>query len=262
MFKKRSNKPTVLKRLVQLHLAKKKTITKSTRRTTTTTTITTTTTTTTSNVEKMDFLNDTDNDSVIEDINLLNKTVDVETKISLISNYNLEDKIWLSNRDINFFTWVFKQRFASFNGLCDPIPNALKDYAGNYKNHYFIFSNKIHWVLFAHVDNTWILYDNLNSHPSSYLEFFKIMMPNSEQVVVFQENVQEQNGSNDCGLFVCGFLTCLAFEIKPKNYIFDQSSMRKHFIDCIRSQEVSLFPGKIRSNKVRGKNKKFSLNLN
>ena len=106
-----------------------------------------------------------------------------------------------------------------------------------------------------------MLYDSVNDHQNSYLQFFKLIHPSSEKVDVYQESVQNQKGSNDCGLFVLGFFTCLAFGVKSKNYLFDQRKMRKHFVDCVNSNLITLFPGEAKKIKVKGVDKKFTLNL-
>jgi hypothetical protein len=88
----------------------------------------------------------TDKDYVIEDIACLNKTVDLDTKLALLKNYELPDNVWLSNRDINYFLWIFKNQFPQFGGLCDPIASEIAKYSNNFNDYYFVFSNGVHWV--------------------------------------------------------------------------------------------------------------------
>ena len=58
--------------------------------------------------------------------------------------------------------------------------------------------------------------------------------------------VGKQVGSDDCGLYAIAILTALAYKINVAEVKFDQSKMRRHFIDCIEAKFLTLFPSQAR----------------
>ena len=54
--------------------------------------------------------------------------------------------------------------------------------------------------------------------------------------------MQCQKGNKDCGLFAIAVMTSLGFDEDPSTVIYDQDSLRRHFVNCITKGELSLFP--------------------
>ena len=51
-----------------------------------------------------------------------------------------------------------------------------------------------------------------------------------------------KNGINDCALFAMAFATSLCWHQDPWTKIYLQSSLRGHFIDCCKTNDISPFP--------------------
>ena len=54
--------------------------------------------------------------------------------------------------------------------------------------------------------------------------------------------MQCQKGNKDCGLFAIAVMTSLGFDEDPSTVIYDQDSLRRHFVNCITKGELPLFP--------------------
>ena len=55
------------------------------------------------------------------------------------------------------------------------------------------------------------------------------------------ENVQQQNGGNDCGLFAVAFTTCSWKNIYPCSMTFDQTKMRRALLKCLCEHDMTRF---------------------
>ena len=56
------------------------------------------------------------------------------------------------------------------------------------------------------------------------------------------EDVTQQTGVVDCGLFAIAFITALCHGQRPEDYIFHQDQMRHHFLSCLDNKELIPFP--------------------
>ena len=54
--------------------------------------------------------------------------------------------------------------------------------------------------------------------------------------------VQQQQGSTDCGLFAIAYAVHLAFNQDPTRAKFSQSAMCIHFVQCLKQQKMEAFP--------------------
>ena len=55
--------------------------------------------------------------------------------------------------------------------------------------------------------------------------------------------VQQQEGINDCGLFVCAFMETLTLGLDPSQFTFDQSLLRLKFRQILEDGEFQSFDG-------------------
>ena len=63
-----------------------------------------------------------------------------------------------------------------------------------------------------------------------------------------------QSGEADCGLFAITFATALSNVLHPGAYIFDQSMMRSHLLNCFENGKIDNFPVRIKrrvNNKIK-----------
>ncbi|CAF1381994.1 unnamed protein product [Rotaria sp. Silwood1] len=86
-------------------------------------------------------------------------------------------------------------------------------------------------------------YDSLSYPTESLVKFFQDVLPGEEKVLSF-ENVQQQVGGHDCGLFALAFATSLCYGHIPSSLSYDQKSLRNHYVNCIENNEIQRFPSK------------------
>ena len=55
-------------------------------------------------------------------------------------------------------------------------------------------------------------------------------------------NTNKQDGTDDCGLFIDAYCTTIAFGQNPSSYVYNQSVLRKHLINCLEAQHMEPFP--------------------
>ena len=53
---------------------------------------------------------------------------------------------------------------------------------------------------------------------------------------------QKQEGSSDCGVFAVAMATAIPLGRNPTKQIFQQKSMRSHFVNCLNQKHFTLFP--------------------
>ena len=90
------------------------------------------------------------------------------------------------------------------------------------------------------------LYDSLNYEPTEALiqQIRAIYSPDDTTTPeTFQCNIiGRQIGAVDCGLYALAYATELVHGYDPGLYLFDQSKMRGHLIQCLTSKQMSRFP--------------------
>ena len=58
------------------------------------------------------------------------------------------------------------------------------------------------------------------------------------------EEVQQQSGENDCGVFAIAFALHVLLGDKLETVEFDQSQMKQHLLKCLKDRKFSPFPTK------------------
>ena len=53
---------------------------------------------------------------------------------------------------------------------------------------------------------------------------------------------QKQKGAKDCGLFAIACAAAIAFGVDPAKLKLNQEALRLHFVNCLKKEELSLFP--------------------
>ncbi|CAF1433130.1 unnamed protein product [Rotaria sordida] len=174
-----------------------------------------------------------------------------------------DNTMWLTDLHIYLFFELLHKRFPNINGLCGPAQ--IHIYTGSLENSIFIFNaNNNHWLTIANLgsDNIWKIYDSLSYPKESLVKFFQDILPGKERVVLSFENVQQQVGGNDCGLFALAFATSLCYEDIPSSLFYDQKSLRNHYVNCIENNEIQRFPSKPKRGSTKNNCKLVDLYLN
>ncbi|CAF3460435.1 unnamed protein product [Rotaria sp. Silwood2] len=167
----------------------------------------------------------------------------------------IQKSTWLTDFHIYLFFELLHEQFPDVNGLCGPAQ--IKLYTGPINNSIFIFNaNKNHWLTISNLssNNTWKVYDSLSYPKETIIDFFKMILPNEEKALVSFENVQQQIGGNDCGLFALAFATSLCHGTSPSMLFYNQSLLREHYVQCIENNKIEPFPSKPK----RGSNRNIS----
>jgi hypothetical protein len=177
---------------------------------------------------------------------------------------DIHDKTtWLTDFHIYLFFELLHKQLPNVNGLCSPARIHL--YNGSLENSIFIFNaNANHWLTISNLNcnNVWNVYDSLSYQNELLINFFQVILPNEEKVSVSFENVQQQVGGNDCGLFALAFATSLCYKDVPSLIFYDQISLRNHYVKCIEDNEIQRFPSKPKRGSTRNASKLIDLYLN
>ena len=88
------------------------------------------------------------------------------------------------------------------------------------------------------------MYDSMYSGASECVQcqIATLLASPSSHITLKFMDVQMESGTYDCGLFAVAFATALTFGYNPGQYFFDQPSMREHLWNCLRYQNMSMFP--------------------
>ena len=96
-----------------------------------------------------------------------------------------------------------------------------------------------HWVVISNIidkstPRTVSVYDSLNSKT--------MPVANLQHISPAFMPVQQQEGSDDCGLFAIAFATSLCFGQDPCYTSYYQARMRNHLRECLIGKRISPFP--------------------
>ena len=78
-----------------------------------------------------------------------------------------------------------------------------------------------------------------------------LMFSENDTIRVEWADVARQRGGNDCGLFTIAIATELCFGDNPELVCFNQWLMRKHFLECVRTQRMTKFPKRAKRKRWR-----------
>ena len=88
------------------------------------------------------------------------------------------------------------------------------------------------------------MYDSLNGSLSKEIKALlaRLLKTTMKRLLVKFGNTTKQAEFDDCGLFAAAYCTTLAYSQNPNSYVYDQSAMRKHLINCLEAQHIEPFP--------------------
>ena len=100
-----------------------------------------------------------------------------------------------------------------------------------------------HWIAVSTVNCTTediTVYDSKYSRLSPDTETLIAQLVNTNKPVVSVNiaNLTKQSSSADCGLFAIAYITHIAFGLNPCVHVFQQSSMREHFLKCLENKKM------------------------
>ena len=158
----------------------------------------------------------------------------------------LDPHAWLMDSEIHAAQQLLKLKFSFVDGLVDP---AIRGSLVTPANTEFvqIVNTGSHWVCMSSIScpmGTVKVYDSLYNSPSTTAveHVCRMLHHQGEKVTVASQKVQKQTNSDDCGLFAIAFATTLCYGEDPTKTRYEQSTMRRHLVDCIEGLEMTLFP--------------------
>ena len=163
----------------------------------------------------------------------------------------IENGEMLTGMHINFALSPIKKQFPSVDGFrCTSYGPPL-----NFKriNSLFIqvlFDGKLHWVTISTIGsacNTVKYYDSLvgiKIKPMLAKQISNVIQTQEELISIEIMPVQQQANSvdSDCGLYAFAFAVSLLHGRDPCQEDYDEGKMRTHFLKCIQTKKVTLFP--------------------
>ena len=93
--------------------------------------------------------------------------------------------------------------------------------------------------------------------PETILQIAQIHKPTVPYLEIVREPVQQQHGSDDCGLFAIAFMLEVCQGNDVKAITFHQSKMRKHQLECLEKGIMSSFPRTRKAGIKRSRREQF-----
>ena len=162
---------------------------------------------------------------------------------------SIESGEWLTDTILNASQNLVAEEFPLLYGLRDTVllANGLYDtpVAGEGMQVHHLGN---HWVLSSSIGGKIMVYDSLSTNMSSGLrhQIIEVYRPYAAglygAIDVTLACVQQQRGSNDCGLYTIANMFSLALGTDPSTVHFHQADMRQHLVECLERQEVNMFP--------------------
>ena len=160
----------------------------------------------------------------------------------------LNNKEWLNDNHMTCAQKLIKNQFPQYNGLQNTILQQTKFLKPLLKSLQILHTgetenNRNHWIAVSTVNynkkEDIIVYD---SKFSSSLSPDTLIKTEKSAICIKVANVTKQTGLSDCGLFAIAYITHIAFGMNPSSCVFQQSSMREHFLKCLEDKKMQPFP--------------------
>ena len=106
-----------------------------------------------------------------------------------------------------------------------------------------------HWIAVstvgctANTEEDIVIYDSKYASLSADTKLLLSQLVHTDKPVftVKIASVTKQSGSTDCGLFAIAYITSIAFDLDPAQYVFNQTAMRLHLQKCFEEKNYT-FP--------------------
>ena len=172
---------------------------------------------------------------------------------------SITDGKWISDAVINAGQQLLKEANPNISSLQPPIlSKTLQSYE----------AQKSQFVQVLHInENHWITVSNIGCLPN-YINIFdslphtglsaqariqiSCLLSTKEAIITSAyQCVQQQHGTQDCGLFSLAFATSLCFGENPAEIIYIQNQFRPHLLNCLTVGKMTPFPSQKRKRKLK-----------
>ena len=105
-------------------------------------------------------------------------------------------------------------------------------------------------ILLSSLGGELAIFDSLNMKPTSAVitQITQLFSPDNTAPLYHQYKCIQQHGGTNCGIFAIAYAVDLLEGSKPYQFIYDQSKMRQHLIDCFEAGKITLFPKYVKTN--------------
>ena len=159
-----------------------------------------------------------------------------------ISNIILSVTAWLTCTVIDAAQQLLKalpcNRFSGFQSVAVGLTMQFEILDTEFVQ--ILHCNSGHWVTVSTSGckpSEVMVYDSLYSGASECIQcqIATLLATPSSHITLHFVDVQMQAGVYDCELFAIAFATALVLGYNPRQYLFDQNSMRRHLWNCLQS---------------------------
>ena len=170
---------------------------------------------------------------------------DISTNSVITLCQTIKQGDWLTDRCIDAASRVLKRQFPDTPGLNSCLLGQNLSYPVS--RDFFIqilFVNGNHWITVAGVPPSSVdVYDSKYAYLSqdSKMQIASILRTSEPSVSVRMQSVQHQKGDSECGLYAIAYATDLAFGNDPASYIYKQSELRAHLVNCLKRDHMTPF---------------------
>ena len=156
----------------------------------------------------------------------------------------------LIDMHINFALSLIKKQFPSADGFqCTSYGPLLNLKRMNSSFIQVLFDGKLYWVAISTIgsacNNTVKYYDSLVGIKIKLMlakQIANVIQTQEERISIEIMPVQQKANSVDCGLYALAFAVSLLHGRDPCQEHYDEGKMRTHFLKCIQTKKITLFP--------------------
>ena len=154
---------------------------------------------------------------------------------------------WLSDEEINGAMGLLRRQFPKIGGLENTLVlmhSPLVQKASQCDNVYIVCESNAHWVCAKYTcrRNVFLIYDSMQGTIVSRNVQEQLEKVGHCGAEFRMKSMQQQHGSDDCGLFAIAVAVDMAHGIDPGRAMYHQPLMRRHLIKCFDQQVMAPFP--------------------
>jgi hypothetical protein len=153
---------------------------------------------------------------------------------------------WLSDEEMTAALSLLRSQFPGIGGLENTLVLASNQAVKtrHCRNIYIVHDSGNHWVTALYTCDTdeFKIYDCMSRNLATASVIGQLSRVGNKHSKFRVCDFQQQQGYSDCGLYAIAAAVDLACGNDPMNIQYDQSSMRKHLLECFEGKCISVFP--------------------
>lgn len=169
-----------------------------------------------------------------------------KTEATMIKSVQSGD--WLDDTHMDAASSLLSSQFPSLCGLYSTLLRQNLSFPVTRESFIQILNaGGNHWITVQHTQSFSVnVFDSkFSTIPMDVkMQIAALLCCSSSRITTRVPKTQSQMGSSDCGVFAIAFATDLAFGLNPASHYYEQDKLRPHFIECLKSQQMTPFPSK------------------